>query len=175
MKIRISTKNITIFFYSLLFTFVVGVWYWEIVQFMEFQNIYWEPKERYHVDSIIYSVKVTNLFTASILASMVAVGIFLKNRIGWLLISGWFYFLVINMIKLFIEEGFDNDSTFANLILLGSIPIIILIIMNKYTGVLNYHKLEGRKKIVLNLLALMIGVFLVVFRIFKSSLLQELI
>ncbi len=113
------------------------------------------------------------MFTASFAALVLGVGLFLKNNVGWTLITGWFYFLFTNGIRNIFEDGIKDATDFFQTLLFFIIPLSLIFLMNKFIGINQYHKIKNDKKLKLNLLAIGIGGLLAVFRLLKKNLLQQ--
>ncbi|MEQ5790042.1 hypothetical protein J4E06_03195 [Muricauda sp. NFXS6] len=103
----------------------------------------------------------------------IAVGLFLKSKTGWLLITGWFYFILINLFKSLAEDGLPDISMSFQLLLLLLIPVGFIFLMNKLNGIKQYHRIENNKQMSLNLWAIGIGVLLIGLRLLKKYLVQS--
>ena len=173
MKKLITSRHITIAKYSLLFIIALGIWIWEIKKFDEYLIVYNNLDERYELESILYGFKITNLFTASISSLILVLGLFLKNKTGWILVTGWYYLLITNVFQGIFETGIKDAPEFFHALLSFSIPISLIFVMNKFNGIKDYHKIKKSEMIRLNLLAFGVGILLAVFRVLKKYLLQQ--
>ncbi len=113
------------------------------------------------------------MFTASIASIALVIGLFLKKKTGWILITGWFYFFLFNFFNSLIIDGLPESPAEFLLLLLFLIPIGFIILMNKFDGIKKYHGTENEDRIKLNLFAIGTGIVLVGFRIIKKTLLQQ--
>lgn len=141
--------------------------------FDEFLGIVFPWEERYDLPNLTYGLKLSNLFTASILSLMLGIGLFLRNKTGWILVTSWFYFVFSNFIKSLIEDKIDGFTDILGLLLLLAIPMALIYLMNKFKGIEKYHRIEGKSKLHLNLWAIGIGILLALIRIYKKNLLQQ--
>jgi len=173
LKKNISNRHITLGLYSLLFLFVLCIWIWEIIEFDEFLKSFYNWNERLELGNVLYALKFTNAFTAALAISILGIGLFVKNRVGWLLITGWFYYLIINGIATVFEDEINDMRDFFLYLFLFSIPIGLIFIMNRFIGIKQYHKIKKREKVKLNLLGIGIGVLITLFRVYKKNLLQH--
>ena len=173
MKKHITNRNITLGIYALLFILVVGIWIWEITQFDEFLKSFYNWNERFEIPNMLYGLAISDAFTAAIASSILGIGLFLKNKTGWILITGWYWFLITNGIKSIFEDGIKDSTDFFQALLFFSIPLGLIFLMNKFNGISEYHKIQSSKKLKLNLLAIGIGILLAVFRVVKKNLLQQ--
>jgi hypothetical protein len=130
-------------------------------------------ENRWSKGNVIFTLKLTNLYTASLISLFLGIGLFLKNKVGWILVVSWFYFVLSNFFKSIIQDRIDGFTDVLALIFLLSIPSAIIYVMNKFKGIENYHQIEGKNKWKLNLWALGIGLLLALFRVYKKNLLQH--
>ncbi|WP_133645109.1 hypothetical protein [Zeaxanthinibacter enoshimensis] len=172
MKNTNSNKIITGCIYGLLVVFVVGVWIWELREFDDTLANMWGWEKRYEFANVIYTLKITNTFSASIISLSLGLGLFFKNRFGWILITGWFYYLCINLIKL-VSGVLPKNTTDLFQLMFISIPICFIVLMNKFTGILEYHNVQTRGKLKLNLFAFVMGILLFAFLLGKKYMLQH--
>ncbi|MEB8346818.1 hypothetical protein OO010_12220 [Flavobacteriaceae bacterium KMM 6898] len=173
MKKNISNRHITLGIYSLLFILVLGIWTWEVTEFDEFLKSFYNWNERLELRNVLFALKITDIFTAALAASLLGIGLFLKNRIGWTLVTGWFYFLITNGIRSVFEDGIKDTTDFFQVLLFFLIPIGLIFLMNKFSGINDYHKIKDGERLKLNLLAIGIGIVLAAFRVLKKNLLQQ--
>ena len=173
MKKQLTNRNITLTIYSLLFILVVGIWIWEVTEFDKFLKSFYNWNERLEIPNMLYGLKISDAFTAAIASSSLGIGLFLKNKTGWILITGWYWFLITNGIRSVFEDGIKDSTDFFQAILFFLIPLSLIFLMNKFIGINEYHKIQNSEKLKLNLLAIGIGILLAVFRIVKKNLLQQ--
>lgn len=170
---KISNQNITLIIYLGLLTVVISIWIWELKTFDERLRIIFSWENLYTFSNIIYALKLTNLFTASLASIVFVVGIFLKKETGWILITGWFYFFLFNSFSSLIKDGMSEGSIEFLFILFFIVIIGLIHTMNNFGGIKMYHKVDRKNKIKLNFKAIGIAVLLVGFRIFKNYLLEN--
>ena len=168
-----SKRTITLSIYFLLFFGVVGIWVWEIKQFDELLETMWAWEHQYDFANIWYSFKLVSPFNAAICSLLLGIGIFLKNRTGWILITAWFYYLCANFIRLILEENTINLADFSKPMFLVAIPVAFIILMNKYEGIAVYHRVESKSKVKLNFWSIGVGIALAALIIIKKNLLQQ--
>lgn len=172
MKKHLTNRNITLGIYSLLFILVLGIWFWELTEFDKFLKTFYNWNERLELRNVLFGLKITDIFTAAFAASILFFGLFLKNKVGWTLITGWF-FLITNGVRTIIENGIEDATDFFHTLLFFLIPLGFIFLMNKFIGINEYHKIQNSEKLKLNLLAIGISILLAVFRIVKKNLLQQ--
>tara|TARA_R110000868_G_scaffold399453_2_gene673204 strand:+ start:5243 stop:5770 length:528 start_codon:yes stop_codon:yes gene_type:complete len=173
LKKHITNRHITLGIYSVLFILVLGSWVWEVNQFDKILKNVFDWDQKLDLANFLFVLKLTDLFTASIAASVLGVGLFLKNNVGWTLITGWFCFLITNGIRTIFEDGINDTADFFQAFLFFLIPLSLIFLMNKFIGINEYHKIKIGKKLKLNLWAIGIGIFLVMFSVLKKNLLQQ--
>lgn len=170
---KISNQNITLIIYLALLTVVISIWIWELKTFDERLRIIFSWENLYTFSNIIYALKLTNLFTASLASIVFVVGIFLKKETGWILITGWFYFFLFNSFSSLIKDGMYEGQIEFFFILFFIVIIGLILTMNNFGGIKKYHNVDRKNKIKLNFKAIGIAVLLVGFRIFKNYLLEN--
>ncbi|MEK6153985.1 hypothetical protein WIW50_12020 [Flavobacteriaceae bacterium 3-367] len=173
MNKTITKKRITYAIYGLLFVFFVGIWVWEISKFNEVLSNMWEWDKKYYFPNMLYSFKITNMFSASMLALSFGIGLFFKNRVGWVLITGWFYFVCVNLIRNEIGEKIEDTAMFFQLLVLSVIPVLFIILMNTFDGIWEYHKIQKNNRIRLNLISIGVGLVLVGLLLIKKKMLPQ--
>lgn len=173
MKKKISNRKITYLIYFLLLVLVVGIWIAETLQFIEVMQLMIPDENRWSKENIIFTIKLTNVFTASLLSLVLGIGIFFRNRSGWILVTSWFYFVLSNFFKSIIEDEIDGFMDILALLFLLAIPSAFIYLMNKFKGIENYHRIAGKNKLNLNLWAIGIGILLALLRVYKKNLLQH--
>ncbi|GGE28868.1 hypothetical protein [Psychroflexus planctonicus] len=86
------------------------------------------------------------------------IGIFIKRKIGWILIQSYFYFLATNLVFMVIKDDSINNNSILMHAITFSILFLIIILMNKKTiSKLNYG-IEKKELINKNNIALIIGI-----------------
>ena len=94
---------------------------------------------------MIYGLIISDAFTAAIASSVLGVGLFLKNKTGWILITGWYWFLITNGIRSIFEDGIKDSTDFFQALLFFLIPFCLIFLMNKFNGINEYHKINNDK------------------------------
>ncbi|MEK6155690.1 hypothetical protein WIW50_20690 [Flavobacteriaceae bacterium 3-367] len=173
LKVKISNRIITYFIYFLLLILVLGIWIAETRQFDEVLAYSMPYENRWDLENVIFTLKLSNLYTASLLSIVLGIGIFLRNKVGWVLVTSWFYFVFSNFVKSIIEDKMDGIMDILLLLFLLAIPSAFIYLMNKFKGIEDYHRIKGKSKLNLNLWAIGIGILLAVLRIYKRNLLQH--
>lgn len=151
----------------------MGIWIWEITEFDRFLKNVFDGNQKLDLANFLYALKITDIFTAALAALVLGIGLFLKNKVGWTLITGWFFFLITNGVRTIIENGIEDTTDFFHALLFFVIPLGFIFLMNKFIGINEYHKIQNSEKLKLNLLAIGIGILLAVFRIVKKNVLQH--
>lgn len=99
-------------------------------------------------------------FSAILLVCLPMIGIFLKQKIAWVLITSYFYFLLISVAYISLSDG---GSDF--LLLLKTIPLFILffgcfIFLANRKGVYSYYDIPRSKLLRVNIIAFTVGMLL---------------
>ena len=157
----------------MLFILVLGIWIWEVTEFDKFLKSFYNWNERLEIGNVLYALKVTDIFTAALATSVLGIGLFLKNKVGWTLVTGWFYFLITNGITSIFKDGIKDAAYFFLALLFFLILFGLIFLMNKFIGINEYHKIKIDEKLKLNLWAIGIGILLAAFRVLKKNLLQQ--
>lgn len=85
------------------------------------------------------------------------IGVFIKRKIGWILIQSYFYFLISNLVFMVIKDDLiDNDLIFFYVISFSILFLIIILMNKKKISKLNYgiKKKELTSK---NIIAFILG------------------
>jgi hypothetical protein len=70
-------------------------------------------------------------------------------------------------------EKIESISMFLQLVLIIAIPILFIVLMNKFNGISEYHQLEKRNKATLNLWSAGVGLLLATLLYAKKNMLQQ--
>jgi len=134
--------------------FIVSI-IWGIYEYNDYQEvtgneIYW-PIDYYFGNVIFYFFRPTVFLFAPI------IGLFLKNRIGWILLTQYYCFLLLNM---FIQMlNFDElvASDYLLYIIIVLIVVGLLLILNSKKVSFDYYKIKKEKLLINNMYSFMIG------------------
>lgn len=88
------------------------------------------------------------------------IGVFIKRKIGWILIQSYFYFLISNLVFMVIKDDLiDNDLIFFYVISFSILFLIIILMNKKKISKLNYgiKKEELTSK---NIIAFILGMLI---------------
>ncbi|WP_299123905.1 hypothetical protein [uncultured Winogradskyella sp.] len=72
----------------------------------------------------------TSIFRTSFLMLIPLIGIFLKSKIGWLLILSFYYLFLITILYTGFETEFERDGTIVILFFIFILPIVFIGVMN---------------------------------------------
>lgn len=105
------------------------------------------------------------IFKAYVLPSLLlllpVIAIFIKNRIAWILLTSYFYFLLVNGTFWMImnDPTYSIFFTFLGIFLLA---IGIIILMNLSNIRNDIYKISKNKQIIYNILATIVGILLTI-------------
>jgi len=107
--------------------------------------------KEYDLDATISSLTLCHDYRVSLFIFIPIVGIFIKNKLGWVFITSYIYFIQINFVS---QNYMDNILLlcFSTIILLA-----ILLIINTKTSILTYYKVTSKNNVVINTIALLLG------------------
>ncbi len=111
-----------------------------------------------------------SIFLPTLLALIPMVGIFLKNKIGWLFINSYFYFLLTNLLFSLGKLDYKIDNSIIITAIIGiSLTTSVLIAMNKNKISHLKYKIYPSVLILYNILAFIIGVSITIFLVYYRS------
>ncbi len=106
----------------------------------------------------IWSIIVTRKLFISILILVIStVGIFVKSKIGWVLVTQYLYFLFWNMFFQSESSDFMYIEFFIFIIVLGLSIIGLILILNLKKSSLDYYKIEATNLLGYNIVSFVIG------------------
>jgi len=112
----------------------------------------------YDLDTLSNIKIVAKIFRMPLFLVLSLIGIFIKNKIGWVLVTLYFYFLSVN----FCIELYESIPEFDTDYLLVFIPMLILPVfllyqLNKKVVYFDHFKVEKNKLVLFNVIAFGIG------------------
>ena len=118
---------------------------------------------------------ITSVFRVALLTLPIGFGILMRRKIGWVLITSYLYFLIINTIGLRIEDAGATGLKFWILSICAITVVCLLIfVMSKSKVVKEFHKIKHQNIIRLNIMAFIVGLalFALLF-VWKNYMLQQ--
>ena len=88
------------------------------------------------------------------------IGIFFNNKIGWILIQSYFFFLIGNLIFPIIQHFPPFSSLIISLVVL-LVLILLIVLMNKKSIRIDTYNIKKLSSNNLNLISMLIGITLV--------------
>lgn len=85
------------------------------------------------------------------------IGIFIKNRIGWLSISHYFYFTICNLSIMFYGLVVCQYDDYLGLIFFLLLTLSVLLIMNMQRVSFDYYKIKKENLIGINIVSFVTG------------------
>lgn len=108
---------------------------------------------------IIYKIKtIFNTVRPSIFLLIPLTGLLFKNKIGWLLITQYFYFIAFNMFRVLLESEYEFEVLLFSVIVILVIGTIIYFLNNKILYA-NHFKIKQQQLLTLNNITLCVGLF----------------
>ncbi|MBP0902535.1 hypothetical protein ACFSKN_02805 [Mariniflexile gromovii] len=105
----------------------------------------------------VYLIQRTKLLFTVILITFPFIGIFFKNKYGWIFISFYFYFTIWNVVFQFCKEGLDDLESILLKMFFISIFGLLEVIMNTKRVSLFYYKTDKDKLLGFNIISFAIG------------------
>jgi hypothetical protein len=99
----------------------------------------------------MYALKLCHDYKVPLFLLIPIIGILIKNKLGWIFIATYIYFVQINF---FVQNYMSNTLllTFSTIIIL-----IMLLLINKNISILTYYKISPKNNITINTIALFLG------------------
>ncbi|WP_248723038.1 hypothetical protein [Seonamhaeicola sp. ML3] len=141
--------------HATIFVLAGYIYYSGIAYFIDFLRLGGYGEYDYY--GIIGSLERSRSLHACILITFPLIGVFLKNKIGWLFVTSYLY--LISWYSLF-QFSMDEFSDFQGLVFLVTFVIVItllLIIMNLKRVVFGYYKIDKNQSFGINILACVLG------------------
>ena len=86
------------------------------------------------------------------------IGIFIKRKIGWILIQSYFYFLISNLVFMATKDDLIDNELILMYIIVFFLLILIIILMNKKKISKLSYGIEKTELINKNIIAFIIGI-----------------
>ncbi len=154
------------FFVFIIATYIYYIGITGFIEFMKFGGY-----SNYDFSSIIHSLKYSGRLHASVIISFPLLGVFLKNKLGWIFITFYFYFVLWFLLLQTFEESLISFEGIISFSAFASIFISLLIIMNMTQVNFDYYKVKNNKLLGINVIAFTIG--LCISMIFNLSRITE--
>ncbi|WP_396601186.1 hypothetical protein [Algibacter sp. R77976] len=116
--------------------------------------IYDDELNFYNFLDLIVTHKV---FRPLIILIAPTIGVFLKNRYGWVFITSYFYFLICSICSVFFEDGFSDYKDILLFVSIVLLITLIIIIMNIKKVSFHFYKINKIKLLGLNLVSFVVG------------------
>lgn len=139
------------------FVFIIAayIYYVGITRFIEFMKF--GGYSDYDFLSIIHSLKYSGRFHASVIISFPILGVFLKNKLGWIFITFYFYFVLCFLLLQTFDESLISFEDIMSFSAFAVIFTSLLIIMNIKHVSFEYYKIENNKLLGNNVISFTIG------------------
>jgi len=109
--------------------------------------------KKYDLDAAIFSLTLCNDYRVYLFTLIPIIGILIKNKLGWICIASYIYFIQINCIS-------QNYMDKILLCISAVILLALLIIINTKVSILTYYKISPKNNIIINVIALLLGAIL---------------
>ena len=156
MKLSLSKLPVRKLFYALLFILFLFSLFSEYNKLLVLHENMWS-KEDHGLHTILATIKVSRVFQATAFMLIPVLGIFLKNKVGWVLVSSFFYFLGINLLVQLDQSDTLNIELVLFAVIFSIIIGVIILLMNKSSNINKFHKTIQANRSLLNMVAAIIG------------------
>lgn len=112
----------------------------------------------------------SSYFRSTIFLLIPMIGLFLKNKVGWVFITSYFYFILTNI--LFSYSLFDHNDHYASIlpvILITGLISLIIVAMNKKKISLTIYNIQRSVLILYNIATFIIGVSITIWLAYAKS------
>jgi len=101
-------------------------------------------------------------FRPSIILLIPFLGVFINNKVGWTLITSYFYFFFFNTLFSFIHEILNNPSDSILFLIISLLPLLMIVLMNIPRISYSAYKIHKSQLGNTNTAAILIGMSLVI-------------
>jgi len=126
----------------------------ELIEFFNYLELHWGRD--YDFTKVWYILTITSVFRSVLFSIVPIIGIFLNNKIGWTLITSYFYFILINLFIQLRENELQNLSFLIFFVLTIFFLLSLIYIMNLKKIRLKDYGIN-KSLIKINLIAFIIG------------------
>ena len=143
--------------HAVVIIFAVIVLVLSIQNFFNSYNVRRDFNRDIDLNTIWYLVTNTRIVLIILLQLLPFIGVFLKNKFGWILIAQYLYFFTLGILIHSNQENF-REYEFLLFILSFCLPIISLIlILNLKKTSLNYYNIKSTNLLGYNIISFVIG------------------
>ena len=107
--------------------------------------------KEYDWNAVMHTLALCHNYRVTLFLLIPLVGILIKNKLGWIFIATYIYFILINYV---VQNGIGNIIFFSTVIIA---LLIILLLINTKTSILAYYKISPKNNITINTIALFLG------------------
>ena len=101
---------------------------------------------------------ICNTIRPSVFLLIPLLGLLFKNKVGWLLITQYFYFVAFNMFRILLESEYEFKLFLFSVIIIV-VVVTIIYFLNRKSLYANHFKIEKQQLLMLNSIALSLGLF----------------
>lgn len=124
----------------------------------------------YSFDAVFKTIKTHSLFLMPLIFILPTIGVFVKNNIGWILITSYIYFLIVSNITASYLEWKNNQPIELLFVVFGLLlTLVLILIMNRTSVAQDYYKIQKKKMIQINIVCFIIGLLIGVTLVVKNS------
>ena len=121
------------------------------------------------ISSVFYLITRFSYLHASIFLLIPMAGIFLKKKVGWALMTSYFYFVLTNAIFYFISDISTDFNYMLATFIIVSVIALIVIAMNKKEISHQKYQILPNTLLLHNIVAFVIGVCMTIFLVYFRS------
>jgi len=124
----------------------------------------------YSFNAVFQTIKTHSLFLMPLIFILPAIGVFVKNNIGWILITSYLYFLIASNIVASYLELKNNQPIELLFVVFGLLlTLVLILIMNRTSVAQDYYKIQKKKMIQINIVCFIIGLLIGITMVIKNS------
>lgn len=130
--------------------------------------------KEFSLNSIWWTINNNSSYRPVLFLMFPIIGMLIKNRIGWILITTYLYFVFINV---FVQATNEFKTNYFFYSIIGVIILTSIIIMNKSKDIHDYYKLFKNNFLSLNLYSFITGIglslILIIIKHYNMNILQD--
>jgi hypothetical protein len=142
----------------------------EIIKFSNYFRMHWGSE--YDFEKVWFTLTTNSLFRPVLFLLPPILGLFLNNRIGWTLITSYFYFLLINLFIQLRENELQNLSFLFFFFLTIFILLSLILTINLKKIRVNHYGINIRL-VGINLIAFIIGLNLSLILLYLKNIMWQ--
>jgi hypothetical protein len=142
----------------------------EIIKFSNYFRMYWGSE--YDFKKVWFTLTTNSLFRPVLFLMPPIIGLFLNNRIGWTLITSYFYFLLINLFIQLRENELQNLSFLFFFVLTIFILLSLILTINLKKIRVKYYRINSHL-VGINTIAFMIGLNLSLILLYLKNIMWQ--